>query len=92
MVDRVKQWIANGQDVRIFTARVAASGKLNAIGKIDSIEFAESQRALIQDWTEMHIGHRLQVTATKDFAMLALWDDRAVRVKRNTGDVLSAIV
>lgn len=55
-------------------------------GEIDSQEFADSQCALIQDWTEEHIGVLLPVTATKDFAITELWDDRAIGVKLNEGE------
>lgn len=85
MLERVAGWIAQGLDVRIFTARVAASGLTKWNGEIDSDEFANDQRRLIQDWTERHLGVRLPVTATKDFRMLEVWDDRAVRVEKNTG-------
>ncbi len=87
MVTRVEGWIAQGLDVRIFTARVAASGMTKWSGEIDSDEFANDQRRLIQDWTEKHLGVRLPVTATKDFRMLSLWDDRAVSIEKNTGEI-----
>lgn len=85
MVRRVEDWLATGREVRVFTARVAATGKRKATGEVDSQEFADAQRLLIQDWTQRHFGARLPVTAVKDFACAELWDDRAVRVERNTG-------
>lgn len=85
MLERVKDWLAMGREVRIFTARVAATGKRKATGEIDSQEFADAQTVLIQDWTERHLGVRLLVTAVKDFAMRELWDDRAVGVVLNEG-------
>ena len=88
MVDRVKAWLAQGVDVRIFTARVAGQP---LAGMSDDPEFVcpiDAQRRMIQDWCEEHIGHRLSVTHQKDFAMIELWDDRAVSVKANTGLVL----
>lgn len=85
MLRRVEDWLAMGCDVRIFTARVAATGKRKATGEIDSQEFADAQRSLIQDWTHNHLGVRMQVTAVKDFECVELWDDRAVRVEVNTG-------
>lgn len=42
-------------------------------------------REAIAAWCETHIGKRLAVTCTKDFGMLALYDDRAFRVIENTG-------
>lgn len=75
MVDRVKRWIEEGREVRIFTARVATDD--------------EAERAMvlsrIDAWCDKHIGHPLQVTNVKDFGMVELWDDRAVQVTTNTG-------
>lgn len=88
MLARVQGWLAMGREVRVFTARVAATGKRKATGEIDSQEFADAQTVLIQDWTQRHLGVRLPVTAVKDFAMAELWDDRAVRVEKNTGLVV----
>jgi hypothetical protein len=81
MVLRVKQWIKEGIEVRIFTARMH-KGALNLDGSVRDIE---PVRKAIQDWTEKHIGHRLAVTNEKDYGMLEFWDDRAVRVRPNTG-------
>jgi hypothetical protein len=74
MVNRVKKWLAEGMDVRIFTARVVRADELPTT----PIE-------VIQDWTEKHIGARLPVTGSKDYGMIELWDDRAVTVIPNTG-------
>lgn len=75
MALRVRSWLAQGVDVRIFTARAS---DLNELRRERSVKE-------IQDWTEQHFGRRLPVTATKDFAMVELWDDRAVQVIPNTG-------
>jgi hypothetical protein len=72
MVDRVKRWIADGQDVRIFTARISN-------GEPHIVEF-------IEIWVETHVGVKLPVTNIKDFGMIELWDDRAVQVVPNTGE------
>lgn len=74
MAERVKRWLAEGREVRIFTARVGFPG-----------EECDYERSKVQDWTEEHFGVRLAVTATKDFGMVELWDDRAVQVEINTG-------
>jgi hypothetical protein len=71
MVDRIKGWLGQGIEVRIFTARAFRADP-------DEISF-------IQDWVEKHVGVRLTVTCTKDYGMMQLWDDRAVRVVPNTG-------
>lgn len=89
MLERVKRWLAEDVDVRIFTARVA--GQPHPCPDPDTPCPIESQRRLIQDWTEKHLGVRLPVTHQKDFAMIELWDDRAVSVKANTGLVLGGM-
>ena len=55
-------------------------------GALQNIE----QLVRIQDWTEKHIGHRLPVTCEKDYGMIELWDDRAVRVIHNKGEIWCA--
>lgn len=85
MVDRVKQWIRDGREVRIVTARVAVTGLVNQVGGVDDVDFALAQAAKIAEWCVVNIGSVLRVTATKDFGMVELWDDRCVRVVPNTG-------
>lgn len=83
MVERVKEWLIVGHTVKIFTARVGATGH-----GTDTQEFAEHQRMIIKKWCKEHIGVELEVTATKDLAMLELYDDRAVQVVPNTGELV----
>jgi hypothetical protein len=85
MAERVRRWISEGKDVRIFTARVAETGLRNQVGGADDKTFADAQREVIQAWCELHFGKRLPVTATKDFGMIELWDDRCVQIVQNTG-------
>jgi len=88
MVQRVKEWLAQGREVRIFTARVAEVGGYSSdSGRYALGDFAAEQRATIEAWCEQHLGQKLQVTASKDFSMIELWDDRVVRVEANTGAV-----
>ena len=75
MVARIKAWTQAGQEVRIFTARVSGIGGDRAM----------KYRELIQDWLEAAGLPRLEVTCTKDYQMVELWDDRAVSVVPNTG-------
>jgi hypothetical protein len=74
MREHVQQWLRLGQTVKIFTARVAC-------------QEPERERVIsvIQDWLEANGLPRLEVTNTKDFGMIALYDDRAVRVVFNEG-------
>lgn len=82
MAARVREWLANGKDVRIFTARVF-DGYVTGGNK--ARKSADEIRSVIQDWTQKHFGVRLQVTCMKDYGMVELWDDRAVQVIPNTG-------
>jgi hypothetical protein len=65
MVEKVKQMLADGYDVRIMTAR--------------------KPHPAIRDWCKIHLGKVLPITSTKDKHMIALYDDRAVGVRRNEG-------
>lgn len=73
MVSRVLVWLEGGHDVRIMTAR--------------AFDYDAEVINAIQDWTEKHIGKRLPVTCTKDYGMIELWDDRAIGVRTNTGEI-----
>lgn len=89
MVARVKGWIADGVDVRIFTARVALVPDLrNADGQAADEAFAADQQVKIRRWCKEHLGQALPVTATKDFKMIQLWDDRCVQMITNRGVAL----
>lgn len=78
MIARVKEWINEGKDVRIFTARVFPGGRVSD---------TELNRVIqaIQIWCIKHLGRALPITCTKDYGMIELWDDRAVQVIPNTG-------
>jgi hypothetical protein len=87
MVERVRAWLDQGVDVRIFTARVDSGAVALSLGsEAGGLQnHVERVRNIIQDWTEKHLGLRLPVTNVKDFKMIELWDDRAVRVDLNKG-------
>ncbi len=80
MVERVKGWLAEGQDVRIFTARISPVGRPAPCDQ-DIV----GQLLLIYNWCLANLGKVLPVTYQKDFSMIELWDDRAYRVVPNTG-------
>jgi len=86
MVERVKEWLEEGIEVRIVTARVANTCETNENGIADDSIFVGQQRQAIQEWCLKYIGKALIVQAYKDFNMLELWDDRAVQVRFNTGE------
>lgn len=89
MVERVKAWRAEGRHVRIFTARAWPIGTIDVLSP--TVEAAERVKSAsvavsaIEAWCELHVGERLPVTCVKDYGMVELWDDRAVRVLPNTG-------
>ncbi len=72
MLARVKFWIAEDQEVRIFTARATDPSKIPGI----------------QAWLIKNGLPALDVTCKKDFEMVALYDDRAFQVEKNTGRVI----
>jgi len=72
MAERVRKWLAKGQEVRIVTARAGAPELI----------------APVQAWCLKHFGIELPVTDRKDFGMIALYDDRAVQVEYNTGRII----
>ena len=69
MIDLVKKWVADGQDVRIFTSRAGDVGKL----------------AEVKTWLNNNGLAGLKVTNVKDSGMAYLIDDKAIGVFRNTG-------
>lgn len=74
MVERVKGWLAAGVEVKILTARAY---------KCDA-----KTKKLIQGWCKEYLGQALEVTCTKDYDMVRLYDDRCVQVESNTGRLI----
>jgi hypothetical protein len=71
MVNRIRRWVGHGKKVKIFTARADDEKSVNAIHK----------------WLKDHDLPDLEVTNLKDEHMVEMWDDRAVAVAKNTGEV-----
>ena len=71
MVARIRRWVGHGKKVKIFTARADDEIAVNAIKK----------------WLKDNELPDLEVTNLKDKGMSEFWDDRAVGVKKNTGEV-----
>jgi hypothetical protein len=78
MVDRIKAWLADGDTVKIFTARVTPGNPNAGREKIAIKRFCKEQ-----------FGVDMEVTATKEPDFSDIWDDRAVSVEPNTGRVLT---
>lgn len=75
MVERVKSWLRLGIDVRIFTARVCEANEREPVVRA------------IEAWCLEHLGVKLPITNVKDYSMVALYDDRAVQVEKNAGEL-----
>lgn len=69
MVERVKDWLDQGLEVRIFTARASVPEYIPYVKK----------------WLEKQGLPPLTVTNEKDFGMICLWDDRCIEVVTNKG-------
>lgn len=101
MVDRVKRWLAEGREVRIFTARIwpalysppgmrgRDTPSQKSVGFVSSAD-REAEEAIdaVRAWCIKHIGQDLTITCVKDMMMSELYDDRAVQVLPNTGEVV----
>ena len=87
MVERVKRWLVEGKEVRIFTARVDGGQAGILMGDENSKRFEDVKaiKAVIEKWCMEHIGVILPITNIKDYGMIQLWDDRCVQVVANTG-------
>lgn len=87
MLERVKDWLAAGRDVRIFTARVDGGTVAISMGNSDGEQCrnVDAVEQHIQQWCLKHVGRTLPITCKKDYGMIELWDDRCVQVIPNTG-------
>jgi hypothetical protein len=88
MVERVKAWLDEGKDIRIFTARVWPWGT-KAEADAQRVSDASRQIDRITEWCVEYLGRALPITCVKDYGMVALWDDRAVQVIPNTGKTIA---
>ena len=74
MLARVRIWLDAGNLVKIFTARASNPAAI----------------PYVEQWCLKHLGRVLPVTNVKDYGMAELWDDRAVQVRANTGELMVA--
>ena len=82
MVELVKKWIAEGEDVRIFTARMDCYHP--KFGRLQTLDV----KAHIEAWCLKHIGEVLPITNVKDYFCKAIYDDRAIQVEKDTGRLI----
>jgi len=69
MLRRVREWLEEGVEVRVFTARASVPEYI----------------PYVRDWLKAQGLPELKVTNIKDFGMICLWDDRCVEVLTNEG-------
>jgi hypothetical protein len=82
-VQRARDLLADGMNIRIVTARAMPKGNK----QIPQFEVIYA----IEQWCLTHLGQIVPVVACKDYDMLALYDDRAIQVERNTGELSTEI-
>lgn len=90
MVERVRRWLAEGKNVRIFTARVGIDrNEINTCRHTGARFTNMDMRLAIGAWCQEHVGESLRVQCYKDLHCIEIWDDRAVQVVANTGRTLA---
>ena len=77
MAVRVRAWMAADRRVKIMTARAGME-----------INIPPIREWLIKHGFVWEDGSPLEITNTKDYQMIQLWDDRAIQVIHNTGETL----
>jgi hypothetical protein len=88
MLARLIDHLDNGDDCRIFTARVDGG----AVSGVKAMQDVSHIRSVIEAWCLKYVGCVLPVTNVKDFGMIALYDDRAIQVQPNTGICIQDLV
>lgn len=89
MVERVRAWLAEGRDVRIFTARVPLNDTEPQTCRLSGETWTGvDMKYFIAEYTQKHVGQRLRAQCWKDLNCIEIWDDRAVGVEANTGRTL----
>jgi len=73
IVELARKYLASGMKVKIFTARATDPNP--------------KVLPAIQAWCKQHLGQVVEVTCSKDYSMLAFYDDRAIAVEPNTGRI-----
>jgi hypothetical protein len=93
MVNLVRDMLYNGENVRIFTARVypivcVIVNDAHA-SAFDTIEERQAKNAAnaIRKWCFEQFGQYLPITCIKDYSMKVLYDDRAIAVEPNVGNI-----
>lgn len=69
MYMRVKKWLEQGYNVKVFTARASVPELIPPI----------------REWLDKHDLMEVGITNSKDFDVIEIWDDRAIEVVHNLG-------
>jgi hydroxymethylpyrimidine pyrophosphatase-like HAD family hydrolase len=77
MIALVKKHLDRGDTVKVLTARV--HNEQSSAKKALQVRY-------IQDWCERNVGQKLEVTNEKDPWMIRLYDDKAIGIRKNTGE------
>ena len=64
--------------------------RLLAAGEEVRLFTARKPHPVLRKWMKEHLGQVLKITNVKDPGMVAMYDDRAINVKRNTGELFGA--
>jgi hypothetical protein len=72
MMTRLSQLIQEGYRIKIFTARASEPSEI----------------ILVKKWLTENGLPELEITNVKDYGMLLLYDDRAIQVIPNTGEIV----
>jgi hypothetical protein len=86
-----KKYLLEGKDVRIFTARVSVIPGEEHDPEVGNARKIANIRS-IKAWCTKVFGRELPITCSKDRLCIELWDDRAVQVVPNTGEILQDTV
>ena len=78
MLKKVKGWLANGDKVTIFTARISPDSRYTRL------EDVEAATKAVKAYCVKHLGQELEVTCQKT-TFDTLYDDQAEHIDINTG-------
>ena len=86
MLMRVKKMLAEGMEVRIFTARVSSLGAESLEGALRRQDDIKEARTAIEAWCLKNLGCVLPITCCKDYSTIEIHDDCAIQYIPNTGE------
>lgn len=87
MVEKIKQALADGAEVYVFTARVNPGD-----GTFKKALNATKSYVVISEWCQRNIGTVLPITHEKSWRWSEIWDDKAKEVLPNTGIFITELM